>query len=172
MSINRFYFMCFTLIVYLVNTCFSSELKIAVVDLEKAVGAAEAVKLINAQLDEEFKQERDELNELRAKVDELEEKHRQDEKTMSKEQSNKLESEIRRRRVQYSYFYEAISEKADTRQEELMEKINPQIQQAIKEVVESNQYDMVYERDKLLHFNPKFDISDKLTNKINELTGK
>lgn len=172
MSMKRLCFICHIVMVYLINSSLASELNVAVIDLEKAVGAAEAVKTINTKLDEEFKTEREELRELRTKLDELEEKQKQNENKMTKERSNKLESELRRRRVQYSNFYGAISEKADSRQEELMEKINPLIKQAIKEVIESNHYDIVYERDKLLHFDPKLDISAKITEKINELADK
>ena len=158
--------------VFLVNASFSDELKIAVVDLEKAVGAANAVKTINSQLDDEFKEERKEIKDLRAKIDEMEKekKEKQEGKNINEEELNKLEGELRRRRIQYSYFFEAVSEKADERHQELMEKINPLIKQAIKEVIESDNYNIVHQKENLLHFDPKFDISEKLTEKINQLT--
>ena len=159
-------------IMLVANIVWSEGLKIAVVDLEKAIGDAEAVKAIASKLDAEFAGERKELKSFKEKIAELEEKQKQEAETNDQETADKVESELRRKRIQYSYFYEAVSEKADQRHEELMEKINPLIQQAIKKTIESGNFDIVYQQENLLHFDPKFDISAKLTQKINQLVSE
>ena len=161
--LNRIPYLVLTLVFFIGGLSLASDLKVAVISLEKAVGKAEAIKKINAQLDEEFKKEREDLKELRSEIEKLEKKIKEKEKP-----DDKLEGELRRRRIQYSYFFEAVSEKADKRHEELMAEINPLVKQAIKDITE--QYDIVYDGAELLHFNPSLEITDRLTQKINDST--
>ena len=168
----RYYAIIIFQVFLLTNVVFSEDLKIAVVDLERAIGDADAVKAITSQLDAEFAEERKELKNFKEKIVKLEAKQKQELETKDQETTDKLESDLRQRRIQYGYFYEAISEKADQRHQELMEKINPLIQKAIKKTIESGEYDIVYQQENLLHFDSKFDISAKLTQSINQLVSK
>ena len=54
------------------------------------------------------------------------------------------------------------------RQQELLQPVLSDTQEAIKEIMKEDGYDVVFRREALVEFNPKMDITLKVTLKLNE----
>ena len=154
----------------LIPSVISSELRVAVIDLEAAIEASKAAQAVEKQMDIEFEKEKRDLINLRMEIDDLEAMQTKESQTISEGKAEELKLKMKEKQTEYQLLFDLVSKQTEKRYGELVSGIDPLIQQAIKEVLESGEYDLIHSSNDILHFDPKLDISQKLTEKLNQLT--
>ena len=150
------------------SNTYSNDVNIAVIDIGEAIGASKAAKILKSHVDKEFKPKAVEADLLKSEIMGLMDKQQTFSLNKNRTEFIKLTKEIDTKREKYDMLSEAIRDDSADRQQEFFEKIDSLIQKAIADVFNSGSYDIVYSRSDLLHFNPEFDITKKLTEKLDE----
>lgn len=159
--------------VLLVSTLFSgfalaADSKIAVVDIQKAMRSTDKVKAIEAQLKTEFSDEEKKITDIQKKIGELKEKQQRDWAVMADPEKRKLQEDGMKLTTELQTLSQESQRQLAARQQELLQPVISKAQEAIKGIMKADGYDVVMRREAVVDFDPKMDITAKVTLKLNE----
>jgi outer membrane protein len=154
--------------VFLTGASFAADKKLAVVDVQKAMRSADKVKEIESKLKKEFSVEEKKIEELKKKITELKERQQRDWAIMGDAEKRKLQEEGMNVTNELKALSQESQRRLQTRQQELLQPVVSDAQDAIKDIMKEEGYDVVFRREALVEFDPKMDITLKVTLKLNE----
>lgn len=146
----------------------AAELKIAVLDTQRAlIESEEAQQLLKtAQFDLEGEQNK--VNALGQEIQTLQEQLQKDAEVMSPAEQRKRAAEIEDKRMQYQFEVNRLQKQVQDRRQELLQQMAPKIDAVLQDLIELEGYDVILQRGSLLYANSKHDITRKVTEKLNE----
>lgn len=144
-------------------------LKIAVVDAMRAVGGSDQYKKALADLEKDLAGDRAKLSSLQNGLNTCKQKMSGDYATMSATDQVKLKNDCENKQREYLQLGQQYNKVVGEREQAMLRDIGPKLQQAIDAVAKEGGYDMVIQREALPFVKPGFDISDKVTIKLNAL---
>jgi len=147
----------------------SAEVKIAVVDVQNAILQSEEAKRLLAQIQGEFKGEEDEIRKIQSEAAALLERMNKDADVMSDAEKRRLQQEIESMNNDFVYLRQKLQRQIEERQKELFTGIDGKVQKAIEELVLSEDYDMILPRGAVLYVTDLYNITGKVTEKLNQL---
>jgi outer membrane protein len=147
----------------------SAEVKIAVVDVQNAILQSEEAKRLLTQIQEEFKGEEDEIRKIQSEAAALLERMNKDADVMSDAEKRRLQQQIESMNNDFVYLRQKLQRQIEERQKELFTGIDSKIQKAIEELVLSEDYDMILPRAAALYVTDLYNITRKVTEKLNQL---
>lgn len=153
---------------FLAGSAFAADAKIAVVDVQKAMRSADKVKAIEAQLKTEFSGEEKKIGDLQKKIGDLKEKQQRDWAVMSDPEKHKLQEDGMKLTTELQTLSQDSQRKLAARQQELLQPVITKAQEVIKDIMKADGYEMVMRREAVVDFDPKMDITAKVTLKLNE----
>ena len=145
-----------------------AEIKIAVLDFQRAVGESEDAKQQLGAIREELQKEEDSLNELVEEIQSLREKLQNDAEILGDNERRTINKDIENKQVDYQFGAQKLQKELQDRQQELMRNMAPKLDAVLKDLIEIEGYDVVMTRQSLLYVNTKHDITRKVTEKLNE----
>lgn len=146
-----------------------AEVKIAVVDVQKAILSSEQAKIYMTQIQQEFKSEQDEIRDLQSAAAALLERLQKDGEVMSDSEKRKLQVQIEDKNNDFVYLRNKLQKQIEDRQQELFAGIDQKVQKAIEDLVLAEDYDMILPRQAALYVADLYDITRKVTEKLNSL---
>jgi outer membrane protein len=146
-----------------------AEIKIAVVDVQRAILNSEQAKVYMAQIQQEFKKEEEEIRTLQASATALLERLQKDGDVISEPEKRKLQQQIEDKNNDFVYLRKKLQRQIDDRQQELFAGVDQKVQKAIEELVKSDDYDLIIPRQAALYVSELYDITRKVTEKLNSL---
>lgn len=149
-----------------------AEMKVAVIDPLEAMAAT---KYAQAQKDEVTKSLAGldlKAFDLKKRLDELQSKISKDGFAMSVEERNALEVEGRKTAATFNQLIQEMREKQQAADQEILKVLHPRFQEALNEMTEAKDFDVVLIRQSVLYMKPGIDITKDVTAKINELDKK
>jgi len=146
-----------------------AEVKIAVVDRQTAILQSEEAKKLLRQIEEEFKDKQQKVRDMEAERTALLERAQKDGEVMSPSEQGKLQSDIESLSSDLSYWSQKYQKEIVDRQRELLAGFNKKLQTAIEELVLSEDYDMVINREAAFYVGELYDITRKTTEKLNAM---
>lgn len=146
----------------------SAELKIAVLDTQRAVIASEEAQGLIEQLRAEVEKEQAKVKELGDQIVALQEKLQKDGEIMSPSETRKVNKDIEDMQIEYQFEVNKLQKELNDRQQELFQQLVPKVDAVLKDLIELEGYDMIMERANLRYVNSKHDITRKVTEKLNE----
>ena len=146
----------------------AAELKIAVLDTQRALVESEEAQALLAQAQKELQAEQDELQALGEEIVALQEKLQTDGEVMSATEQRKLQKDIEDKQIDYQFLGNKLQKEVNDRRQELMQQMVPKIDVVLKDLIELEGYDMIMERGSLRYVNSKHDITRRVTEKLNE----
>lgn len=149
-----------------------AEIKVAVVNVQKAILDSEGAQKLMKQIQEEFKGEQDEIRGLESELAGLAERMQKDSDVMSDGEKRKLQQQIESKRNDYVYDSQKLQRKAEERQKELFAGIDTKVQRAIEDLVREEDYDLIIPRQAALYVGDLYDITRKVTEKLNKMKKK
>ena len=145
-----------------------AELKVAVLDTQRAIVGSEEAQGLIAQLEQEFKAKESDVGTLRDEIVALNERLQKDGEVMSDAEKRRVGKEIEDKRIDYQFQVNKLQKELNDRQQELFRELVPKVDAVLKDLIELEGYDMVMERSTLRWVNSKHDITRKVTEKLNE----
>ncbi|MFB0933092.1 MAG: OmpH family outer membrane protein, partial [Pseudomonadales bacterium] len=149
-----------------------AEVKIAVVDVQNAILQSEEAKRLLTQIQEEFKGEEDEIRKIQSEAAALLERMNKDADVMSDSEKRRLQQQIESMNNDFVYLRQKLQRQIEERQTELFTGIDSKVQKAIEELVLSEDYDMILPRGAVLYVTDLYNITRKVTEKLNQLNAK
>lgn len=153
----------------LLSTTAWAEVKIAVVDVQKAILSSEQARGYMEQIQKEFKDDEDEIRNLQRDAAALLERLQKDGEVMSDTEKRKLQRQIEDKNDYFVFLRKKLQKQIDDRQQELFAGIDQKVQKAIEELVLSDDFDIIIPRHAALYVADLYDITRKVTEKLNTM---
>ncbi|MDF1642875.1 MAG: OmpH family outer membrane protein [Pseudomonadales bacterium] len=145
-----------------------AELKIAVLDMQRAIlESNEAVAFIK-QVQKEVAPDAEKVKKIEASAKKLQDQLAKDGAIMSESEKKKLTESIEEKLVNYKYLVGKLQNTQKQKQQELLRLMNPKVETAVKTLLAENKYDLVLQRQALVFSNAELDITAKLTEMLNK----
>jgi outer membrane protein len=149
-------------------TSATAELKIAVLDTQRALIESEEAQALLAQAQQELQAEQDQLQALNDEIVALNERLQKDGEVMSPAEQRKLQKDIEDKQIDLQFLGNKLQKEVNDRRQELLQQMVPKIDVVLKDLIEIEGYDMIMERGSLRYVNSKHDITRRVTEKLNE----
>lgn len=146
-----------------------AEVKIAVVDVQGAILQSEEAKRLLQQIQTEFKTEEDEIRKIQSEAAAMLQRLQKDAEVMSDVEKRRIQQQIESRNNDFVYLRKKLQRQIEERQQELFAGIDGKVQKAIEALVKSEDYDLILPRQAALYVNEIYNITRKVTEKLNEL---
>lgn len=146
----------------------AAELKIAVLDTQRALLSSEEAKSLMEQVQQELEQEQARVNELGDEIRALQEKLEKDSGVMSATEQRKAQKALEDKGIDYQFLVNKLQKRVNDRRQELGQVMVPKVDAVLKDLIELEGYDLILERGNLLYVNSKHDITRRVTEKLNE----
>lgn len=154
------------LLLVLGNVAGAAELKIAVIDPMQAISESKQAKKMIADLEKDLSGERMQMGKLEGDLKSCQQKMKTDAATMSPSALAKFQAECDTKYREYQNLGQSLQKIAGERQQSIVGEMGPKFQAAVAALVQAGGYDLVIQREALLHMNPNFDITAKVTAKM------
>lgn len=169
MLIRRFTLTVLAAVAVIVAPAVSAEVKIAVVDVQTAILNSEEAQRRMAQIQEEFGPQEEEIREIQSEAARMLERMQKDSDVMSDGEKRRLQQQIESLNNDFVYERNKLQKEIESRQQELFSGIDQRVQKAIEELVKSDDYDLIIPRQAALYVGDLYNITRKVTEKLNEL---
>ena len=146
----------------------AAELKIAVLDTQRALVESEEAKSLLAQAEKELQEEQNEVTQLRDEIEALQQRLQKDGEVMSAAEQRKVTKEIEDKQIDFQFLVNKLQKEVNDRRQEILQQMVPKIDKVLKDLIELEGYDVIMERANLRYVNSKHEITRKVTEKLNE----
>jgi outer membrane protein len=147
----------------------AAEMKLAVVDVDRAIAGSEDAQKLLRQLQEEFRTDEDTIKKIQTEAAELLQKMQKDNEVMSDSEKRRMQQEIESLNNDFVYQRQKLQKEVAARQSELFAGTEDKVRKAIEELVLENDYDMILPRGAALYVGDLYDVTRKVTEKLNEM---
>ena len=150
----------------------SAQLRVAVVNSSEAAMATEEAKETLAQIEEEFAPESDRLKQLQQDLISLRDKLINDSAVTSDEERRQMQKQMEDMQFDLEVGAQKLQRELTERRDELLNALNPKFQKALRDLVELENFDIVYQYNPnvLLFVNPRHNVTRKVTEAMNNIT--
>lgn len=145
-----------------------SGLKIAVLNMSDALLNSEVAKVVDQELKEETAEDTEKVKNLAEQAQKLQNQLQQDKDVLSEAEQRRIVGELQELQNQYQFLYNKIQKLLNDRRQQFQQTYAPNLVQAISEVVEEGGYDIVFRAEAILHFDNVYDITARVTEKLNQ----
>ena len=147
------------------------QLRIAVVNTsEAAMATQEAIESLK-EIEAEFAPESDRLKGIQQELIQMREKALNDESVSSDEERRKVQNQLEDLQFDLEVGAQKLQRDLTERRDDLLATLNPKFQKAIRDIVELENLDLVYQYNPnvFLYVNPRHDITRKVTEAMNDI---
>jgi outer membrane protein len=142
---------------------------VGVVNLEQALFNSQAAQELQAVIQEEFRDDTERAERLNTELRELVERAQRDESIMSEAEKRKINSDAQEKQVQLQMISERVQGALQERNQSFIDSMRQNLGAAIQAVVQEGGYTLVLNADSVAFFDNVYDITGKVTAKLNEL---
>lgn len=143
-------------------------LKIAILDMAAALLNSEVAIVVNEELEQETSSDREKVTSLAEQAQTLQDQLQRDAEVLSESEQRRIVGELQELQNQYQFLVQKIQTLANDRRQQFQQTYAPNLVQAISEVVEEDDFDIVFRAEVALHFKNVYDITARVTAKLNE----
>ena len=145
-----------------------AELKIASLDVQRAIGESEEAQVAVEKLQQELGAEQEALQNLNDEIVAAQERLRKDGEVLSESEKRKLQKEIEDKQIDYQFQVNKLQKALNDRQQEIIGAMAPKLDAVLKDIIEIEGYDLIVHRQNVLYVNTRHDITRRVTEKLNE----
>jgi len=142
---------------------------VGVVNLEQALFNSQAAQDLQAEINEEFRDDQERADRLNNELRELAERAQRDESIMSESEKRKLSSDAQEKQVQLQLIAERVQGALGQRNQSFIDSQRQNLGAAIEAVVRDGGYTLVLNAEAVAFFENSYDITAQVTAKLNEL---
>ena len=143
-------------------------LKIAILDMNRALFNSDVAIEVDEEVRAETAEDQQEVRQLAEDAQELQDQLEQDGAVLSEAEQRRITGEIQEIGNQYQFLVQKIQTIVEERRQQFQQTYSPNLVQAISEVVEEEGYDIVFRSEVALHFRNAYDITARVTEKLNQ----
>lgn len=144
-----------------------AEMKIAVVDMQRAVLASDEAKVAVEKFRGEKKSEIDTITTLELELKGIQDKIAKDGEIMSEEERRKLKNSFEEKATTYKFHRQNMQKAEQQELQALAQQMEPKMQTALKSIIDENKYDLVVRPEMVIYNAPGTDITKLLLERLN-----
>lgn len=146
----------------------AAELKIAVLDTQRALIESEEAQQLMEAAQGELEEEQNKVNALGKEIQDLQDQLQKDAEVMSPTEQRKRQKDLEDKSIDYKFMVNKLQKEVQDRRQDLLQQMAPKIDAVLQDLIELEGYDVILQRGTLLYANSKHDITRKVTEKLNE----
>lgn len=146
---------------------YAADLKIGVVDPIATISGTSDYKKAAADLDKDTAADKSKLMKLQGELKVCQQKLGAEASTLSATEQASLKTNCEAKYRDFQTLGQSYNKVAQEREQAILKDIGPKFQKAVEAVAKEAGYDLVVQREAVLFMKPDFDISAKVTEKIN-----
>lgn len=140
----------------------AAELKIGVVNTDRLFQQSSPAQKINKKLQDEFSKKDASLQQLRQQLKDLQADLEKNDATLSDADKTKKQGQIRDLNTRYQRAEREFREDLNTRQGEEMAKLQEVAIRAVRQLAETEKFDLILQGQDLAYVSPRVDVTDKI----------
>ena len=146
----------------------SAELKIAVLNTQRAVIESDEAKSMIEKIRSELDRDETSVRKLGEEIQAASAKLQKDADTLSDSEKRRLQKDIEDKQIDYQFQVNKLQKEVNDRQQEIFAALAPKVDTVLKELIEKEKYDMIIQRQNLLYAKQEFDITRQVTEALNK----
>jgi outer membrane protein len=148
-----------------------AELKIAVIDTQRALLESEEAQQLMQAAQSDLQGDQTQLQGLGQEIQKLREQFQKDAEVMSETDRRARQKEIEDKQIEAEFLANKLQKAVNDRRQELGQQMVPKLEAVLKELTEQEAYDVILERNGILYAAPQHDITKRVTDMLNAKKG-
>jgi outer membrane protein len=144
-----------------------AEMKIAVVDMQRAVLASDEAKVAVEKFRAAKQDDIDTISQLETELKGIQDKIAKDGEIMSEDERRKIKNSFEEKATTYKFHRQNMQKAEQQELQQLAKAMEPRMQQALKAIIDEKKYDLVIRPDMVIYNGPDTDITKLLLEKLN-----
>jgi outer membrane protein len=144
-----------------------AEIKIAVVDMQRAVLASDEAKAAVEKFRTAKQDDIDTISKLETELKGIQEKIAKDGEIMSEDERRKLKNSFEEKATTYKFHRQNMQKAEQQELQQLAQMMEPKMQKALKAIIDENKYDLVLRPEMVIFNGPSTDITKLLLEQLN-----
>ena len=145
-----------------------AEMKIAVVDMQRAVLASDEAKVAVEKFRAAKQDDIDTISKLETELKGIQEKIAKDGDIMSEDERRKLKNSFEEKATTYKFHRQNMQKAEQQELQQLAQAMEPKMQKALKTIIDENKYDLVVRPEMVIFNGPGTDITKLLLEQLNK----
>jgi len=148
--------------------------KIAVVNLQEAILQTDLAqkRLEEVYNQEDFKANKAEFDKLKKELDTLVDKFKKDAAVMSDEQQTAMRQKLSNKQSDIEHVAGKLKQADQMAGQALLKEMSPKVEQALRELIASEGIGLLLRQEAIIHADPGYNITAKVTDKLNQLNAE
>ncbi len=144
-----------------------AEIKIAVLNVQRAVAESTEAQDELAKIQEELTATQAEIQRMNAEMVALQERLVRDGDVMSSTDARRLQRELEDKQMDYEFRVNRFQKEVNDRQQEVINMMMPKIDAALGDLIEQEGYDLILHRQNVLYVDGAHDITSRVAERLN-----
>ena len=145
--------------------------RIGVLNVSAALFNSDAAQVVQEELEQELQPDTERADELREQLVGLRDEYEQNEAVMTDEEKRRANSDAQDLQVQLQLIAERIQQAVQARNQSFLQEMQEEVAAAVNDVVADGGFDIVLGSEAVIHADAVFDITARVTAKLNENSG-
>ena len=129
---------------------------------------SEVARAVDEELQLETADDTEKVRNLAEQAQALQEQLQQDGDVLSESEQRRIVGELQELQNQYEFLVQKIQTLINERRQQFQQAYAPNLVQAISEIIEEENYDLVLRAEVALHFANEINVTAKITEKLNQ----
>ena len=148
--------------------------KIAVVNLQEAILQSDQAqaRLAEVRSQEDYKADKEEFDRLQQELDQLVKDFQKDAAVMSQEQQLAARKRLASKQADLEHVTGKLQQAEQAAGQLLLQQLSPAVQEVLRELIATEGIGLLLQRQSVIHADPGYSITAKVTDKLNQLTAE
>ncbi len=144
-----------------------AETRIGVVDLRQALFASDGARSFSDKLQRDFAGDEEKVRETQERARTLQDRLKKDGAMMNDSEREKLAGEFQQTVQEFNVMKQRLDTTVSQRKQEFLESARPQVDAAVKELLDENNLDIILPSEAVVYVKPSMNLTEKLLEKLN-----
>ncbi len=146
-----------------------AEGRIAVLDMEAALGASKQAQALREKLQLEFSAEEAELRQLSEEGNALKAKMEKEASFMSDDDRQAMMAQIQQKYNQFQALGNRIKQETQTRERDFLQQLRPEVEKILKAMVDAEKIELILNKKGVVYAQPATDLTPRVVEELNKL---
>jgi outer membrane protein len=164
----------FLLIALALPTLAAAQGKIAVVDLQAAIMQSDQAqsRMGDVRAQEDYKADKEEFDQLKEELDQLVRDFQKDAAVMSQEQQIAARKKLASKQADLEHVAGKLQQAEQAAGQAILQEMSPMVQEVLRELINTEGIGLLLQRGSVIHADPGYSITAKVTDKLNQATAE
>lgn len=141
----------------------SAQLKVGVIDSQRAILETAEIKKAQAELEAQFKPRQEQIEKLQRELQEINDKLQKGQGSLTPEAERDLQIQGQRKQRDLQRATEDLQSEVDTRRNEILNRVQRQMLEVVRKLAEEKGLDVVLDAGDMIYFKPALDLTAEAT---------